>query len=65
MSKKPNSAQRLRAFRTRHGLSQHRAAELTGTRLRTWEGWEGEAREPPGCLWVLLEYIERELTRSG
>lgn len=54
-----SSADRLRAFRDRHGYSQARAAEITGTPKRTWEGWETERREPPTCLWVLLRYIDR------
>lgn len=54
------SADRLRAFRARHGdASQARAAKWIRTPVRTWEGWENEHREPPPCLWVLLDYIDR------
>jgi hypothetical protein len=53
------SADRLRAFRMRHSVSQTRAAALINTPMRTWVGWEAQAREPPLCLWVLLDYIDR------
>jgi DNA-binding transcriptional regulator YiaG len=48
----------MRAFRKRLGLTQAQAAEMTDTPRRTWEGWEGRF-EPPPCLLVLLDYIER------
>lgn len=52
------TANRLRAFRAQlGGISQAEAARRTGTPKRTWEGWETEAREPPPCLFVLLDYI--------
>jgi hypothetical protein len=53
------STERLRAFRMRHNISQTRAAALINTPMRTWAGWEAQAREPPLCLWVLLDYIDR------
>jgi len=54
------SSQRLKAFRSRHGMSQARAAEACNTPKRTWEGWENgeDPREPPACLWLLLQYFE-------
>ena len=55
-----SSAQRLRAFRGRHGgVSQARAARWCQTPVRTWEGWENELRKPPPCLWALIHYIDR------
>lgn len=51
-------AERLREFRKRHGLSQSKAASLCLTPTRTWQGWEAEQREPPGCLAALLNLID-------
>jgi DNA-binding XRE family transcriptional regulator len=53
------SMDRLRAFRMRHSISQTTAAALINTPMRTWAGWEAQRREPPLCLWVLLDYIDR------
>jgi hypothetical protein len=55
-----DSSERLRAFRARHGgASQARASRWCRTPVRTWEGWENEHREPPPCLWALIDYIDR------
>jgi DNA-binding transcriptional regulator YiaG len=55
-----SAANRLRAFRARQGgISQAKAAALTNTPKRTWEGWETEGKEPPPCLWRLLDYVDR------
>jgi hypothetical protein len=48
-------ADKLRAFRQRHGdISQAVAAGWCDTPVRTWEGWEALHRRPPACLWVLI-----------
>ena len=39
-------AEKLRALRLEHGLSQEGAARLCGVALMTWWAWEQGEREP-------------------
>lgn len=50
----------LRVLREQAGLSQTKAAEMTGTPLRTWQRWEAKTesayRRPPGMAFAFLEF---------
>ena len=44
----------LKQWRTRHGLTQHRAADVVGVHERTWRKWENEERAIPRMLTLLV-----------
>ena len=49
----------LRAFRSRHGLSQAQAAAALGVSVRTWEAWEAGRRSlRDGMLRTLIAYYD-------
>jgi DNA-binding transcriptional regulator YiaG len=54
----------LKAFRSRHGLTQLRLANLLPTSLRNIENWEGGINTPPSYLKPALRDVVRRLDVS-
>jgi transcriptional regulator with XRE-family HTH domain len=54
-------ADRLRAFRRTHRLTQEAASERLGVPLRTWQNWEISRNTPRGFA---LHALEQELART-
>lgn len=61
----PETKEALKAWRLRLGLTQTQAGMLVRAGLRTWQDWEHGKREPHPMLWLLLAYIERDLTQPA
>ncbi len=60
-----NTASRLKLMRSRLCLTQVGAAELLGTNLRTYQGWESGARSPatPEIIDLACKALEASLVQ--
>ena len=54
----------LKAFRSRHGLTQRRLADLLPTMLRNVENWEAKDSRPPDFLKAALHDVKRRLIEA-
>ncbi len=55
------TAEQLRQWRARLGLTQADAAGVLETALSAYRNWEQGRRAPPTCLRLLCELVERLL----
>lgn len=52
-------ADKVRAFRASHSLTQPEAAELFGVSPRTWGNWETGLAQPPRTILMLIAYYNK------
>lgn len=57
-------ADRLKAWRARHGLSQRSLAAQLPTSRRNIEDWESGVSRPPRYIWRALADLARETERG-
>lgn len=58
------TAEDLRAFRTRLGLSRAELARRLRTPYRTLEDWEAGRAKPPGCLEAACKWVESQASKG-